>query len=676
MPAITYNHWSDPVLYPLASLTKKLFGRTLSRVPSRRPSSVRPGLEMLEDRRVPSASPWPTHFFAPYVNTLQGQTDARFNDYATAAANASTKYLALGFITANGAGQPSWEGDGNELGSDFDVQMQNQVARLRAQGGDVLISFGGAAGTELAMAIQDPQQLQQAYQQVIDEYGLTHVDFDIEGAAATDTSGSIDRRSQAIAGLEQWATAQGKDLKVYLTLPTSSSGLMADQGLNVLDSALRNGVNIAGVNIMTMDYCDFVNYDGHTGPSMGQAAINAAQGLFTQLKSEPALQGLSDSQIWQMIDITPQIGTNVQYVDGEFHGTEVFSLNDAQTVESFAASKGVGRLSFWAIGVDQNPDGITNAPDPSETYSGVLQQPFEFSHIFAQYATPPVNGGPILVQPAQAANPTLDGTSTTLTVQATDAMGGPNVSFHWASINGPAAVSFDANDSATANTTHVTFAQAGSYTLEVTVSDAAGDTITSDVTVNVDQKLTSVVVSPGSASVSPGGSQQFTAQALDQFGTAMNQQPAFTWSVDNGTVDANGLYQAPAAAGAATVTATSGGVSGTATVTIAANLSATASFADTQDWGTGFTGYITITNTGTSDLNGWTLAFDFSGNLTDIWDAKIVHHDGNHYVIQNESWDAPIAAGQSVSFGFNADWGADFAAPTNYTLNGVPIGQI
>jgi chitinase len=377
------------MLNTISSLAKKLFCRNLSRAQSRG-QAARPGVEMLEDRLVPSAAPWPAHFFAPYVNTMQDQQDARFNDYTTAAYSAGTKYLALGFITADSAGQPSWEGDGNELGSAFDIQMQNQVSRLRAHGGDVMISFGGASGTELAMAIQDPQQLQQAYQQVIDEYGLTHVDFDIEGSAATDTSGSIDVRSQAIAGLEQWAAAQGKDLKVYLTLPTSSVGLMADQGLNVLDSALRYGVKIAGVNIMTMDYADYVSYDGVNGPSMGDAAISAAQGLFAQLKTELATYGVgaSDSQVWQMIGITPQIGTNVQYVDGEFRGTEVFGLSDAQKVESFASSVGVGRLSFWAIGCDQNPDGITNATDPSETYSGVVQQPFDYSHIFAQYAPP------------------------------------------------------------------------------------------------------------------------------------------------------------------------------------------------------------------------------------------------------------------------------------------------
>ena len=53
----------------------------------------------------------------------------------------------------------------------------------------------------------------------------------------------------------------------------------------------------------------------------------------------------------------------------------------------------------------------------------------------------------------------------------------------------------------------------------------------------------------------------------------------------------------------------------------APGLSANASAADVHDWGTGFTGSITVTNTGNADINGWTLQFDFAGNITDIWNA-------------------------------------------------------
>jgi chitinase len=98
------------------------------------------------------------------------------------------------------------------------------------------------------------------------------------------------------------------------------------------------------------------------------------------------------------------------------------------------------------------------------------------------------------------------------------------------------------------------------------------------------------------------------------------------------------------------------------------------SFADVNDWGSGFTGNLTITNTGTSSINGWTLEFDFVGTIDSIWNASIVSHVGNHYVIKDAGYNASIAAGQSVTIGFNASPVKPTSGPTNYVLNGVALG--
>jgi fibronectin type 3 domain-containing protein len=81
-----------------------------------------------------------------------------------------------------------------------------------------------------------------------------------------------------------------------------------------------------------------------------------------------------------MVDITPQIGVNATNGDG---GQEIFTLPDAQKVERFAAQQGLGRLGFWAIGRDQNPN--NNQGDLSEIDSGVTQNPYDFSKIFNQF---------------------------------------------------------------------------------------------------------------------------------------------------------------------------------------------------------------------------------------------------------------------------------------------------
>jgi hypothetical protein len=134
----------------------------------------------------------------------------------------------------------------------------------------------------------------------------------------------------------------------------------------------------------------------------------------------------------------------------------------------------------------------------------------------------------------------------------------------------PAPVNVSANGTNAAKNTTATFTKAGAYNFQVTIRDAANQTVTSAVTVNVTQTLTSIAVTPASASVATGGTQQFTATARDQFATALATQPTFTWSVaGGGSINGTGLFSAGATAGGPfTVTATSGAISGTAQVTV------------------------------------------------------------------------------------------------------------
>ena len=100
-----------------------------------------------------------------------------------------------------------------------------------------------------------------------------------------------------------------------------------------------------------------------------------------------------------------------------------------------------------------------------------------------------------------------------------------------------------------------------------------------------------------------------------------------------------------------------------------------AAFAVTSDWGSGFGGQITISNTQSAAVSNWTLSFDWDRSITQIWDGSIVSHTGNQYVITNAGWNSTIAPGGKAEFGFNGspgNVGAD--VPTNYALNGVALG--
>ena len=67
-------------------------------------------------------------------------------------------------------------------------------------------------------------------------------------------------------------------------------------------------------------------------------------------------------------------------------------------------------------------------------------------------------------------------------------------------------------------------------------------------------------------------------------------------------------------------------------------------YAVTSDWGAGFTATMTV-DAGSTALNGWTAEFDATFTITNIWNAVIVSHVGNHYVIRNETYNATVAAG-------------------------------
>ncbi|MGW1715063.1 glycosyl hydrolase family 18 protein [Streptomyces sp. NPDC002156] len=96
--------------------------------------------------------------------------------------------------------------------------------------------------------------------------------------------------------------------------------------------------------------------------------------------------------------------------------------------------------------------------------------------------------------------------------------------------------------------------------------------------------------------------------------------------------------------------------------------SATATYAKTQDWGTGFEGKWTVTNTGTTTISSWTVEWDFpSGtSVTSAWDADVTS-SGTHWTAKNKSWNGTLAPGAAVSFGFN---GAGPGSPANCKLNG------
>ncbi|MER6097055.1 cellulose binding domain-containing protein [Streptomyces sp. NPDC001728] len=292
--------------------------------------------------------------FAPYVDT---SLYPAYDLLATADAT-GVKEFNLAFVTSGGSCAPLWGGV-TDLAND---KVAAQIGALRAKGGDVRVSFGGAAGHELALNCSSASALAAAYGKVIDQYRLTKVDFDIEGAALPDTAANT-RRAQAIAQLQR----SHPGLNVSFTLPVMPEGL-TQPGVDLLADAKRNGVRTDAVNIMAMDYGPAYSAD------MGTYAIQAATATQAQVKG---VLGLSDAAAWKAVAVTPMIGVNDV-------ASEVFKVDDATQLADFAKSKGLGWLSMWSSTRDKQcaAGAITYA---DATCSSVLQQPLAFTKAFAAY---------------------------------------------------------------------------------------------------------------------------------------------------------------------------------------------------------------------------------------------------------------------------------------------------
>jgi poly(3-hydroxybutyrate) depolymerase len=89
-------------------------------------------------------------------------------------------------------------------------------------------------------------------------------------------------------------------------------------------------------------------------------------------------------------------------------------------------------------------------------------------------------------------------------------------------------------------------------------------------------------------------------------------------------------------------------------------------------WNSGLTEEITITNTGTAAVNGWSLVFTLpqGQTITSGWNASYAPTSGQ-VTARNVEYNAAIAPGASVSIGFQASHTGNTGEPTSFTLNGA-----
>ena len=289
---------------------------------------------------------------APYVDMTNNQ-EPMLNSAAT---QAGLKAFTTAFVIASGC-TPIW---GDTLPVTNDPTVSGEISTAESDGAQPIVSFGGAGGVELAQSCTNLSQLTAAYQSVINTLHVTHIDFDIEGAAIADTANNA-TRFQAIKALE----SANPGLVVSLTIPVLPTGPTGD-GDAFLRQAQSVGARIDIINIMTMDYGG--SFDT-PGADMGSYAIEAAQDTLA------FAQTVWPAMTYANIGVTPMIGQNDD-------SAEIFTEADARALVSFAQQNHLGRLSFWSVDRDQPCGGSASGlPQCSE----ISQASLDFTRIFTQF---------------------------------------------------------------------------------------------------------------------------------------------------------------------------------------------------------------------------------------------------------------------------------------------------
>jgi hypothetical protein len=316
---------------------------------------------------------WPDRVFAPYMYIGQGD-QFKLTDCDDAC---GVKYYTLAFIIARQQGrgkdatylkEPSWDG---RFPMEQDVYKE-QIDAIRKRGGDVIMSFGGEGGKEMANAIDDPAQLEAAYQSVIDRYKFTWLDFDIEGNNLDHGKLDSERRNTALASLQK----KNPGLIISYTLPVDPDGL-SEESCALLTDAKAKGVKVDSVDIMVMFFGKkFINQ----GKSEGQLGIESALKAREQLqKIDPAME----------VGLCPCLGRNGSK-------DEVFTLDDAKTLMAFAAeTPWVSSLHYWSINDDAAPQRrrraatttTTNGANITSVTNATTLRPYDFANVFKGFTT-------------------------------------------------------------------------------------------------------------------------------------------------------------------------------------------------------------------------------------------------------------------------------------------------
>jgi hypothetical protein len=296
-----------------------------------------------------------------------------------------------------------------------------------------------------------------------------------------------------------------------------------------------------------------------------------------------------------------------------------------------------------------------------------------FAYLFPN-VSPPTSATPTVTVTNPGTQTGNVGAAASLQIQATDSASGKTLSYSATDL--PLGLSISSTTGAITGKPTM----AGSYTTTVTVNDGSGaSSVNFDWTIGTGTGTGVTVTNPGNQTGTVGTPVSLQIKATDSTAGQTLTYGATGLPAGLSINSSTGLISGtPTTAGTSSVTVTatdttgaSGSASFTWTIGTTNGLSCHVTYTPNQ-WQGGFTASITIANTGTSAINGWTLTFTFPGDqkITNAWNG-VATQTGENVSITNEPYNATIAAGSSASPGFQGTWNTSDASPTSFAVNGT-----
>ncbi|RQG99214.1 PKD domain-containing protein [Natrarchaeobius oligotrophus] len=269
--------------------------------------------------------PTPTGVYTPYQGTWYDVVDGTLSR--------STDRVIMSFIGdpyRNGEISPAWLAncDNRECEGESLDTYADDIQTLQDEGIEVGLSIGGWQSPMVARDADNPEELKEAYADLLDTFDVTHLDIDDENAEDPDRPDDLHEiRNEALALLKD----ERPEVTVGFTVSATPDGIVEwgeSPGKVFIEDAVEKGLELDYVQPMTM------HFDGE--PENFETITSALEGTVDFL--EEVYPEKSEDELWAMVGVTPYLGE--------------ITTDVASELVDYANEKGMYSIAPWVLGED------------------------------------------------------------------------------------------------------------------------------------------------------------------------------------------------------------------------------------------------------------------------------------------------------------------------------------